>query len=143
VTSVGAEISGKLLPPEVPQTSDYPSGSTGCFFMTPDRTTAEASASESTPALRALRAQAGPTVLIMTDDLSMAAASTALGITPAQAAVKSLTAGADVAMVCWDPLDGVLSAVTLAINNGSLPRAQAVASARRVLHVKDQVTATR
>jgi beta-glucosidase-like glycosyl hydrolase len=34
----------------------------------------------------------------MTDDLSMAAASTALGITPAQAAVKSLTAGADVAM---------------------------------------------
>ena len=109
----------------------------------PGLTQGSSPASESTPALRALRAQAGPTVLIMTDDLSMAAATTALGITPAQAAVKSLTAGADVAMVCWAPLDGVLSAVTLAINNGSLPRAQAVASARRVLHVKDQVTATR
>ena len=109
----------------------------------PGLTQGSSPASESTPALRALRAQAGPAVLIMTDDLSMAAASTALGITPAQAAVKSLTAGADVAMVCWAPLDGVLSAVTLAINNGSLPRAQAVTSARRVLHVKDQVTATR
>ena len=109
----------------------------------PGLTQGSSPASESTPALRALRAQAGPAVLIMTDDLSMAAASTALGITPAQAAVKSLTAGADIAMVCWTPLDGVLSAVTLAINNGSLPRAQAVTSARRVLHVKDQVTATR
>lgn len=100
-------------------------------------------ASESPPALRALRAQAGPRVLIMTDDLSMAAASIALGITPAQAAVKSLTAGADLAMVRWVPLDGVLSAVTLAINNGRLPRNQAVASERRVLHVKDLVNATR
>src|SRR5664280_1802953 len=88
----------------------------------PGLTQGSSPASQSTPALRALRAQAGPTVLIMTDDLSMAAATTALGITPAQAAVKSLTAGADVAMVCWAPLDGVLSAVTLAINNGSLPR---------------------
>jgi len=57
-------------------------------------------------ALRTLRAQAGASVLIMTDDLSMAAASKTLGITSAQAAVRSLVAGADVAMVCWAPADG-------------------------------------
>src|SRR5665648_384456 len=41
-------------------------------------------ASESPAALRVLRAQAGAAVIIVTDDLSMAAASTTLGITPAQ-----------------------------------------------------------
>jgi len=109
----------------------------------PGLTQGSSPASESRNAMRALRAQAGPTILIITDDLSMAAASSALGITPAQAAVKSLTAGADVAMVAWAPLDGVVSAITLAINDGRLPRNQAVASARRVLHVKDQVAVTR
>jgi beta-N-acetylhexosaminidase len=100
-------------------------------------------ASESRTALRALRAQAGPHTLILTDDLSMAAASTALRITPAQAAVRSLAAGADIAMVCWAPLDRVTSAVTEAINDGRLPRGQAVASARRVLRTKVQVAAPR
>jgi beta-N-acetylhexosaminidase len=98
-------------------------------------------ASESPAALRTLRAQAGVPVLIVTDDLSMAAASTTLGITPAQAAVRSLEAGADIAMVCGAPLDGVTSAVTQAIKNGQLPRDQAVASARRVLQVKMHVAA--
>jgi beta-N-acetylhexosaminidase len=93
-------------------------------------------ASESPAALRALRAQAGPTVLIMTDDLSMAAASTTLRISPAQAAVRSLVSGADVAMACWAPLDKVTSAVTQAIDDGALPRKQAVASAKRVLATK-------
>jgi len=100
-------------------------------------------ASESPTALRALRAQAGATALIVTDDLSMAAASTTLGISPAQAAVRSLVAGADVAMVCWAPVDGVTSAVTRAINDGRLPRNQAIASARRVLRTKMHVAAQR
>jgi len=100
-------------------------------------------ASESPTALRALRAQAGPTALIMTDDLSMAAATTTLGITPAQAAVRSLVAGADVAMVCWAPVDGVISAVALAIDDGRLPRHQAVASANLVLRVKMLVATPR
>jgi beta-N-acetylhexosaminidase len=100
-------------------------------------------ASESPTALRTLRAQAGATVLILTDDLSMAAASTALGISPAQGAVRSLVAGADVAMVCWSPVDGITSAVTQAINDGRLPRNQAVASARRVLRAKRQVATPR
>ena len=100
-------------------------------------------ATESRAAMRALRAQAGPAVLIVTDDLSMAAASTTLRISPAQAAVRSLVAGADVAMACWAPLDQVTSAVTRAIDDGHLPRSQAVASARRVLLTKMQVTAAR
>jgi len=100
-------------------------------------------ASESPAALRVLRAQAGAAVLIVTDDLSMAAASTTLGITPAQAAVRSLVSGADVAMVCWAPVDGVISAITRSINDGRLPRNQAVASAERVLQVKMHVAAPR
>jgi beta-N-acetylhexosaminidase len=98
-------------------------------------------ASESPNALRALRRQAGPSVLILTDDLSMAAASKVLGLTPAQAAVRSLVAGADVAMVCWAPVDGVASAVTQALDDGRLPRAQALASARRALRAKSLVSA--
>lgn len=96
-------------------------------------------ASESPAALRALRAQAGPSALIVTDDLSMAAASTTLGLTPVAAAVRSLVAGSDVAMVCWAPVDEVISAVERAITDGRLPRSQAVASAQRVLRVKAQV----
>jgi beta-N-acetylhexosaminidase len=109
----------------------------------PGLTEASLPASESPTALRTLRAEAGPTALILTDDLSMAAASTSLGITPAQAAVHSLVAGADVAMVCWNPVDEVTSAVSQAINDGRLPRSQAVASARRVLHTKVQVAVRR
>jgi len=100
-------------------------------------------ASESPAALRALRAQAGGAVLIVTDDLSMDAASKTLGISASKAAVRSLVSGADVAMVCWAPLDGVTSAVKQAIDDGRLPRSQAVASARRVLQTKMRVTAQR
>jgi len=100
-------------------------------------------ASESPTAMRALRAQAGTTALILTDDLSMAAASTTLGTTPAQAAVRSLVAGADVAMVCWAPVDGVTSAVAQALDDGTLPHDQALASARRVLRTKMRAAAQR
>jgi beta-N-acetylhexosaminidase len=105
-------------------------------LQVPGLTEGSLPASESPTALRTLRAQAGTSVLIMTDDLSMAAASTTLGITPAKAAVRSLVAGADVAMACWAPVDQVISAVTQAIDTGRLPRNQAVASARRVLKLK-------
>ena len=110
-------------------------------LQVPGLTEGSLPASESPTALRTLRAQAGASVLIMTDDLSMAAASTTLGITPAQAAVRSLVAGADVAMACWAPVDQVISAVTQAIDNGQLPRNKAVASARRVLTLKTHLAA--
>lgn len=89
-------------------------------------------------ALRVLRERAGPATVILTDSLSMAAASTAVGLTPADAAVRSLVAGADWAMVCADPL-GTVAAVTGALGRGELPRTQAVASARRVLAVKERL----
>lgn len=100
-------------------------------------------ASESPAALRALRARAGGAVLIVTDDLSMDAASRTLGISASKAAVRSLVSGADIAMVCWAPLDEVSSAVRQAIDDGRLPRSQAVASARRVLRTKMTVAKQR
>ena len=112
-------------------------------LIVPGLTEGSLPASESPTAMRALRAEAGPAALIMTDDLSMAAATTALGITPAMAAVRSLVSGADVAMVCWAPLDEVISAVTRSIDDGRLPRSQAIASARRVLHVRERLAAPR
>jgi beta-N-acetylhexosaminidase len=99
--------------------------------------------SESPTAMRALRVEAGPAALIMTDDLSMAAATTALGITPAMAAVRSLVSGADMAMVCWAPLDEVILGVTRSIDDGRLPRSQAIASARRVLQVRERLAVPR
>ena len=93
-------------------------------------------ASLSARALRYLRRSAGPDTVVVTDSLTMAAASSALGISPARAAVRALRAGADWAMVC----DGApLRAVALirhAIDTGGLPRAQAVASARRIVALK-------
>lgn len=93
-------------------------------------------ASESARALRYLRAKAGDDTVIMTDSLLMAAASSSLGITPARAAVRSLRAGADWALVCdGHPLRAV-DTVRDAITSGRLPRARAVASARRIVALK-------
>ena len=89
-------------------------------------------------ALRVLRERAGPATVILTDSLSMAASSAALGISPADAAARSLVAGADWAMVCADPF-GSVAAVTGALDRGELPREQAVASARRVLALKERL----
>jgi beta-N-acetylhexosaminidase len=93
-------------------------------------------ASESAVALRYLRSVAGPTTLILTDDLSMAAASHSLGITPAAAAVRALQAGADMALVAHGQVRTVIAAIAAAIASGALPRDRAVASARRILAVK-------
>lgn len=87
-------------------------------------------------ALHRLRRSAGPDTVILTDSLAMAAASSSLGITPARAAVRSLRAGADWAMACdADPLRAV-AAIRQALDDGTLPRAQAVGSARRILALK-------
>jgi beta-N-acetylhexosaminidase len=95
-------------------------------------------ASESPRALRYLRRTAGDEVVILTDALNMAAASTSLGITPAQAAVRALRAGADWALVCSNhPLKAV-GTVRDAIASGQLPRAQAEASAERILRLKSE-----
>ena len=92
--------------------------------------------SESPHALRYLRRSAGPDTVIVTDSLSMAAASSSLGISPVRATVRALRAGADWAMACdGSPLRAV-AAVRTALASGALPRAQAAESARRVLALK-------
>jgi beta-N-acetylhexosaminidase len=93
-------------------------------------------ASLSRPALRYLRRSAGPDVVVLTDSLAMAAASSVLGISPVRATVRALRAGADWAMTCdARPLRAV-SGVRCAIESGALPRAEAEARARRILELK-------
>ena len=93
-------------------------------------------ATESPRALSYLRAHAEPSTLIITDSLSMAAASTAIHRTIPQAAVAALRAGADVALTCSTA--GVVTAIARAISTGVLPRTAALAKVRRLLAVKNR-----
>jgi beta-N-acetylhexosaminidase len=92
-------------------------------------------ASLSSHALRYLRLKAGPDTVIITDSLSMTAASSALHISPATAAVRALHAGADWALSCSSPYP-IISAVRHALDTGALSRTRAVASARRIIALK-------
>jgi beta-N-acetylhexosaminidase len=87
-------------------------------------------------ALRYLRRSAGPDTVILTDSLTMAAASRSLGISPSRAAVRALRAGADWAMTCDTPPRRAVAAVRRAIESDRLSRAAAVASARRIMALK-------
>ena len=89
-------------------------------------------------ALRVLRERSGPSTVLLTDSLSMAASSSALGLAPSQAAVRALQAGADWAMSCVDPLAAV-DAVQAALDGGALSFDAVVASARRVLAAKHRL----
>lgn len=95
-------------------------------------------ATQSRRALAYLRAHAGQKTVIVTDSLSMAAASSSLGISPATAAVRALRAGADWALVCTPDTAAVVDAVERAISHGRISRAGAVASARRILALKSR-----
>lgn len=94
--------------------------------------------SESRRALRYLRSSAGPDTVILTDSLAMAAASSAMGISPARAAVRSLRAGADWAMACDAAPLRAVAAIRRALDDGRIDRAAAVDSARRILALKAQ-----
>ncbi len=93
-------------------------------------------ASLSPSAMRYLRARVGGRTVIVTDSLSMAATTKALGIGTPAAAVRALQAGADLALFASADPDTVIDAVTAAIRSGRLPRAQAEKSAQRVLELK-------
>lgn len=93
-------------------------------------------ASVSPSALRYLRSRVGGGTLIVTDSLSMAATTNALGIATPEAAVRALTAGADLALFASADPEKVVDAVTRAIRAGRLPRAQAEAKVLRVLALK-------
>ena len=91
-------------------------------------------ASLSPNALRYLRQRLGGGRLILTDSLSMAAI-TNMGITPPDAAVRALRAGADVALVTTDPV-AVVNRIRSALDSGAYTRTAAIASVRRVLAAK-------
>jgi beta-N-acetylhexosaminidase len=92
--------------------------------------------SQSRPALRYLRDSASPGTVVMTDSLAMAAVTSALGISTAQATVRALRAGADWAMACDARPMRAVAAVRDALDDGRLPRARAVTSAQRILDLK-------
>jgi beta-N-acetylhexosaminidase len=94
-------------------------------------------ASVSPSALRYLRSRAGAKTLIVTDSLSMAATTKALGIGTPEAAVRALKAGADLALFASADPGRVIDAVTAAIRSGRLPRARAEASVLRILKGKE------
>ena len=87
-------------------------------------------------ALRYLRGTASPRTVVMTDSLAMGAVTTSLGISTAQATVRALRAGADWAMPCDASPMRAAAAVRAALDDGRLPRRQAVRSARRILDLK-------
>ena len=92
-------------------------------------------ASLSSNALSYLRQQLGKDGLIMTDSLSMSAATTLTHGSVPQAAVRSLRAGADIALTCGGTA-GLEAAVTRAIGNGTLSRVGMEEKVQRILAYK-------
>ena len=99
-------------------------------------------ASVSPSALRYLRSRLGGGTLIVTDSLSMAATTKALGIGTPEAAVRALVAGADLALFASADPAAVIDRVTAAIRSGRLSRAQAEVKVLRVLALKDRAGLT-
>ena len=93
-------------------------------------------ASLSRSAMTYLRARVGADTVIVTDSLSMAATTKALGIKTPAAAVRALKAGADQALFATGDPGPVIDAVMAAIKSGHIPRAEAEAKVQRVLELK-------
>ena len=93
-------------------------------------------ASLSPEALAYLRTRTGDKTVIVTDSLSMAATTKALGIKLPAAAVRALKAGADLALFATGEPGPVIDAVTAAIKSGRISRAEAEAKVLRVLELK-------
>jgi beta-N-acetylhexosaminidase len=93
-------------------------------------------ASLSRQAMTYLRGRVGEKTVIITDSLSMAATTKAVGLKLPAAAVRSLKAGADLALFASGDPGPVIDAVTAAIKAGRIPRADAEAKVLRVLALK-------
>lgn len=93
-------------------------------------------ASLSRQALTYLRGRVSDDTVIITDSLSMAATTKALGMKLPAAAVQALKAGADLALFATGDPGPVIDAVTAAIKSGRIPRAEAEAKVLRVLELK-------
>ncbi|NQU37895.1 MAG: hypothetical protein HQ526_09925 [Actinobacteria bacterium] len=89
-------------------------------------------ASQSKAAMKALRADAGDAVVIMTDSLAMAAVTKSMGQSQQEAAVRAIAAGSDLALIQGDTKK-MVRALQKAIKRGKISRDAAVASARRIV----------
>lgn len=100
-------------------------------------------ASQSPNAMAELRKRIGDDGVIVTDSLSMAAPSSARGLTESQAVVAALTAGADWAMACSlpDAQWATLDAVAAAIDDGTLDREALERSAVRIRVLQQTIAA--
>ena len=89
--------------------------------------------SQSPKAYRAVRQQAGDQIVVMTDSLAMAAVTKSLKQDQAEAAIRALKAGADLALIQDISPTYVINQIATAIRTGEINKTQAIASARRVL----------
>src|SRR4051812_30576769 len=124
-----------LLPFDALQRAGIPAVMVGNLVV-PGLTEPGLPATLSPRAYRYLRERAGPDRLLVTDSMNMGAIRYGAHLTPPQAAVRALRAGADMVLVDPGGPRPVVDAVQQAIAVGSYPRASAVTAVRRILAVK-------
>ena len=107
-------------------------------LLVPGLTEPATPTSRSKAALTLLRNEIGPSGLIITDSLSMGGATRGLHKDIPEAAIRSLEAGVDVALVCSGP-KSLISRVAAAVTSGRLPRSMMIEKVKRILAYKRQL----
>lgn len=107
-------------------------------LLVPGLTEDSTPTSRSPKALALLREQIGEDGIIITDSLSMGGATKGLHKDIAEAAIRSLEAGVDIALVCTGPKN-LLTRVTEAVNSGRLTREALLKKVRRILKLKKKL----
>ena len=104
-------------------------------LLVPGLTELRTPTSRSPKALARLRQELGPNGIIITDSLSMGGATKWLKRNIPEAAIRSLRAGADIALVCTGPRN-LISKVTEALDDGKLDRDAMIVKVNRILKLK-------
>lgn len=107
-------------------------------LLVPGLTEEKTPTSRSPKALALLREQLGSDGVIVTDSLSMGGATKGLHKDIAEAAIRSLEAGVDIALVCTGPKN-LISRVTAALDSGRLDRGEMLKKVRRILKLKNKL----
>lgn len=107
-------------------------------LLVPGLTEDKTPTSRSPKALALLREQLGPDGVIVTDSLSMGGATKGLRKDIAEAAIRSLEAGVDIALVCTGPKN-LITRVTDAVESGRLTREMLLEKVRRILKLKTKL----
>ena len=90
-------------------------------------------------ALSYLRASIDEDTLIVTDTMSMAGVQEAVHLTPEEAMVRSLIAGADFVMIGASRTDSSIATIARAMKDGRLSRARVERSVYRILRLKARI----